>query len=195
MTIFPADGNDSIEACRPSPCGPNSQCRELRNGVAVCSCLPDFVGIVPNCQPGCVVSSECSPNKACVNQKCVNPCTLDACGQNANCNVVNHNPVCNCPKDMEGDPFTQCMPAKQPTDGEHPVCRPSPCGPNSKCREMNGNPVCQCEDDYIGTPPKCRPECSVNTDCPLDRFCMNQKCVDPCIGACGSNASKLRRIL
>lgn len=64
----------------------------------------------PNCRPECVVSSECPQNKACLNQKCVNPCTSDACAKNAICKVVNHNPICSCSHGFTGDPFTRCIP-------------------------------------------------------------------------------------
>lgn len=94
----------------PSPCGPNSQCKEI-NKQAVCSCLAEFVGAPPNCRPECVVSSECQSAQACVNQRCVDPC-IGSCGQNANCNVINHSPICVCKQGLTGNPFTQCYPIK-----------------------------------------------------------------------------------
>lgn len=67
-------------------------------------------------------------------------------------------------------------------------CSPSPCGPNSQCRELNDQAVCSCLLGYLGSPPSCRPECVVNSDCNLDEACTNQKCRDPCPGTCGNNA-------
>lgn len=67
-------------------------------------------------------------------------------------------------------------------------CLPSPCGPYSNCRIRNDRPVCSCDAGYLGVPPNCRPECMVNSDCPLDKACYNQKCTDPCPGTCGINA-------
>lgn len=67
-------------------------------------------------------------------------------------------------------------------------CQPSPCGPNSQCREINNQAVCSCLPDYIGSPPGCRPECTVNQECPTIQACVNQKCTDPCPGVCASNA-------
>lgn len=93
--------------CRPSPCGPNSQCREI-NEHAICSCLAGYIGIPPMCRPECSVSSECPLNKACINEKCVDPCP-GTCGQNARCNVVNHNPICSCSPGYTGDPFSGCV--------------------------------------------------------------------------------------
>lgn len=95
------------EPCSPSPCGPNSQCRNVNNQ-AVCSCLPTYLGAPPNCRPECLVSSECPSNRACINQKCVDPCP-NSCGQNALCRVINHSPICNCRPRYTGDPFTRCF--------------------------------------------------------------------------------------
>ena len=94
------------EPCDPDPCGPNSQKREM-NGACVCSCLPNFSGSPPNCRPECIISSECSLTTACVSQKCVDPCP-GVCGSNARCQVVNHNPICQCPQGYVGDPFVRC---------------------------------------------------------------------------------------
>lgn len=97
---------DPINVCSPSPCGPYSICREV-NGHAVCSCQADYIGSPPNCRPECLVSSECSQDKACVNQRCVDPC-IGTCGQNAKCQVINHNPICSCSNGYTGDPFVRC---------------------------------------------------------------------------------------
>lgn len=57
-------------------------------------------------------------------------------------------------------------------------CNPSPCGPNAQCN----NGVCTCLAEYQGDPYLgCRPECVLNTDCPLTQTCLRNKCVDPCI--------------
>jgi len=42
--------------------------------------------------------------------------------------------------------------------------------------------------NYIGAPPSCRPECVVSSECNADKACVNTKCINPCIGACGSGA-------
>lgn len=96
-----------VNPCYPSPCGQNSQCREL-NHHAVCSCLPEMIGAPPNCRPECILSSECQQDKSCINQKCKDPCP-GTCGQNARCQVVNHNPICSCEIEFSGDPFVRCF--------------------------------------------------------------------------------------
>lgn len=64
-------------------------------------------------------------------------------------------------------------------------CVPSPCGPNSQCRVLSQQASCSCITGYQGSPPFCRPECTINSDCPSNLACINEKCRDPCPGACG----------
>lgn len=97
-----------INPCSPNPCGPNSQCR-TNNFQSVCSCLDGYLSSPPTCRPECISSSECPLNQACSNQKCLNPCQ-GTCGLRAQCQVVNHNPICTCPNTYTGDPFVRCSP-------------------------------------------------------------------------------------
>lgn len=157
----------------------------------MCSCHDGFIGSPPQCRPECVVSSECVQSKACVNQYCVDPCP-GACGPNARCEVINHSPICSCNVGQTGDPFRGCHqippPPIQREEEKRNPCVPSPCGPNSICRANGDTPSCQCIEGYIGGPPNCRPECVINGDCASHLACVNQKCVDPCPGSCGTNA-------
>lgn len=93
--------------CVPSPCGPYSNCR-IVNDHAVCSCDANYVGTPPACKPECIVSADCLQNKACINNKCRDPCP-GTCGINAKCQVINHNPICSCPSNYVGDPFVRCV--------------------------------------------------------------------------------------
>ena len=69
-------------------------------------------------------------------------------------------------------------------------CSPSPCGPYSDCTVRNGNVAgCTCKAGYVGVPPNCRPECLVNPDCPSNQACIQEKCRNPCAGACASTAN------
>lgn len=159
----------------------------------------------PNCRPECSVSAECSQDKACSNYKCIDPCP-GTCGTNARCQVLNHNPICSCTPGYTGDPFARCFlePSKlknkaikkilmnenilEPSD--EPIgdpCLPSPCGPYSSCRANGNIPSCSCLPNYIGRSPNCRPECTINAECPSNLACLNEKCSDPCIGSCGLN--------
>lgn len=196
--------------CHPSPCGPNSQCREV-NQQAVCSCIQGFVGSPPDCRPECTSNSECPPSQACVNQKCRDPCP-GTCGLNALCSVVNHNPFCTCRERYTGNPFASCTPIgktnstysvqflcrncntiQSTVEPVHDVvpanpCHPSPCGPNSQCKPIGDTPSCSCLPDFTGSPPNCRPECVTSSECASHLACINQKCKDPCPGLCGANA-------
>lgn len=44
---------------------------------------------------------------ACVNNKCVDPCP-GVCGINAQCNVYNHAPNCNCLPGYTGNALSSC---------------------------------------------------------------------------------------
>ncbi|KAL3268259.1 hypothetical protein HHI36_007383, partial [Cryptolaemus montrouzieri] len=171
--------------CAPSPCGPYSVC-QVQSDRPVCSCALGYFGAPPNCKPECLINAECSMDKACKNQKCIDPC-LGICGYNAHCKVIMHSPICSCPSGYVGDPFSRCfLQPKKPVE-ENP-CIPSPCGAFSECRIRENRPICSCLPNYYGRPPNCRPECTVNSECDPMLACQNQRCVDPCIGSCGSNA-------
>ncbi|CAG0885574.1 unnamed protein product [Cyprideis torosa] len=93
------------------------------------------------CRAECESDTDCASNLACRDLKCVNPC-VGTCGENAECEVVNHQPNCRCPQDYLGNPFTRCY-----------------------------------------------PECTTHQECPGHQACINLKCGDPCVGACGTNAN------
>lgn len=64
-------------------------------------------------------------------------------------------------------------------------CIPSPCGTFSECRDIGGVPSCSCLPTYRGSPPNCKPECTINAECPANMACIQQRCRDPCPGLCG----------
>lgn len=94
--------------CIPSPCGPNSECREL-DARAVCSCGLGMLGAPPNCRPECIIHQECPSNRACISQRCQDPC-VGSCGFNARCITQNHQPICSCIDGYDGDPYASCTP-------------------------------------------------------------------------------------
>lgn len=107
--------------CDPSPCGSNAVCDN-----AICTCIKNYFGDpYIGCRPECTMNTECSPTKACLNNKCVDPCT-NICGTQATCDVSNHIPSCACPQGYSGNPFVAC----RPTPIQHTpqdLCNPSPC--------------------------------------------------------------------
>ena len=60
-------------------------------------------------------------------------------------------------------------------------CIPSPCGVNTQCEVLDNRAVCSCLPDFLGDPHAgCRPECTINSDCPRHQACINRHCKDPC---------------
>jgi hypothetical protein len=181
------------DPCVPNPCGQNSQCKNTA-GIAACSCLVGYVGVPPNCRPECVINSECPSNRACIDEKCRDPCPGAQCGAYAVCTVIKHNAICSCQQGYEGDPFISCrrittIPPRISTERRDP-CQPSPCGANARCTNRNNAAACTCIREYFGDPyVACRPECTINAECPSNKACQNLKCVDPCPGLCGVNAN------
>ena len=43
-------------------------------------------------------------------------------------------------------------------------------------------------EEFFGSPPNCKPECTVSSECPSNKACHKYKCANPCNGACGLNA-------
>ena len=69
-------------------------------------------------------------------------------------------------------------------------CNPTPCGTNAVCNERNRAASCQCLPGLQGNPyVECKPECTINQECPSHLACISQKCKDPCPGVCGVYAS------
>uniref|UniRef100_A0A0K8UI27 Stabilin-2 n=1 Tax=Bactrocera latifrons TaxID=174628 RepID=A0A0K8UI27_BACLA len=70
-------------------------------------------------------------------------------------------------------------------------CHGNPCGVNAICQDAGGRPVCSCPPGHSGNPlTACnRGECLDNIDCRGDLQCKDNRCVNPCVGACGLNAN------
>lgn len=109
-TIFLSMLDTSVEIrkpCEPSPCGFGAICRE-NNGVGSCTCPPDYLGDpYEECRPECTQNSDCLTRMACVALKCKDPCP-GTCGVNAQCQSVNHLPMCTCILGYTGNPFIYC---------------------------------------------------------------------------------------
>lgn len=103
-SIFLDDEQPKVkDKCRPNPCGSNSECKG-----GVCSCISDYIGNPYfGCHPECILNTECPRNKACINNKCVDPC-VNMCGQEALCSVVNHIPMCDCQYGYTGNAYVAC---------------------------------------------------------------------------------------
>lgn len=98
---------ESLTPCLPNPCGANAVCRD-QNGVGSCQCQSEYFGNpYEGCRPECIVSSDCPSNRACVRNKCQDPCP-GVCSPNADCLVTNHIPSCTCKPGYTGNPYTYC---------------------------------------------------------------------------------------
>jgi hypothetical protein len=172
--------------CSPNPCGPGSVCK-VQNRKPVCSCAKNYFGDAKQgCTPQCVVNSDCKVSEACDNHVCVNPCSKEPCGINADCRVIEHRPVCTCGKDLIGDPLIQChsIPTRNMT---RDPCDPSPCGPNVPCYTYSNN-IAIC-DECSAFDGQCRRQCSYDSECPTHLSCLASMCRDPCVGVCGHNTN------
>lgn len=104
---LPPPVKEFINPCYPSPCGANAVCKEL-NGAGSCMCIPEYFGNpYEGCKPECVLNTDCQSNKACIRNKCTDPCP-GVCGSSAICQVINHVPVCTCFDGYTGNPFQFC---------------------------------------------------------------------------------------
>ncbi|GLH00239.1 Neurogenic locus Notch protein, partial [Gryllus bimaculatus] len=188
------------DPCAPSPCRANGQCRVV-NGAAVCT------------YPECVINADCPRDKACFAQRCRDPCP-GACGLNALCSAVNHDPVCSCPPGYFGSPRVECK--LQPTQQEPPrpecvenadctndkaclegrcrdpcAAQPNTCGRNAECRTQLHRPLCSCLEGFTGNAHTHCFEigCRSDSECPPEQACVNRACADPCASTrCGLNA-------
>lgn len=149
----------------------------------------------PNCRAECSIDSHCPDETLCINHHCKDPCLIGICGLDAECRVINHKPLCDCPENYDGDPYIECilngMDANQTND--FMPCDPNPCAgiENTMCIEQNGMGTCVCLPNYYGDPEKesgCMPKCTEHMDCPANRACIQRKCRDPCENVCPENA-------
>ena len=98
-----------IDPCKYNPCGEHATCTLNSKQKVECQCKDNFIGNPPFCKPECMRNSDCKLDKACVTNKCKDPCTNN-CGLNTDCKVVNHRPICACLQGYTGDPFVSCNP-------------------------------------------------------------------------------------
>lgn len=150
------------------------------NHRAACKCRPTFSGDpFSRCEAvECQMDVDCPQDRACLNQRCINPCadtTNPPCAPNAICYVRNHATGCRCPDYLPvGNPLAYCERSAPPTPAE-PECRidsncPTqlacinehcvnpcvelkPCTSSAKCNVLDSTPLrtltCTCPDGWI----------------------------------------------
>ncbi|XP_069186820.1 adhesive plaque matrix protein 2 isoform X1 [Procambarus clarkii] len=158
---------DPSRLCLPSPCGRNTHCK-VKNERAVCSCIDNYLGNpLEECRPECEHHEQCDQNQHCRNNRCRNPC-VDSCGENAICDVRNHQAVCSCPEYYQGDPYTRCFAECLNHDEcpDHQACHnlkcanpcTGACGTGADCKVVKHQAICSCPKGYTGHPfEHCRP--------------------------------------
>lgn len=71
------------------------QCK-TNNGTTVCSCVNGLVGAPPNCKLRCLSRIDCAGYEKCINGECVNICSTNTCGSNAECIILFRDIICIC---------------------------------------------------------------------------------------------------
>lgn len=180
--------------CIPNPCGPQAICQANFEGQALCTCpegsMGDAYGVDGCHSRECEVDDECKLDRACIGYMCRDPCP-GACGNNAECRVESHRPVCVCANGFVGNPLMSCLPPEEQKSNPKRPCNKIRCGINAICQDVGDKALCSCPPDFLGDPTvECKPQCTMNSDCPSNEACINQKCIDPCSfnNVCGIHA-------
>lgn len=187
--MVPPERNITVDPCKasPPPCPPNVKCYSYDNRIAICdACASSDSYGSGSCKPECTTDSECPSSMACMNQRCENPC-LNTCGINSECRVIYHKPNCRCMENMVGNPYESCS---YPARDTNVTCGDNICGSNAECTQKRKVFKCVCKKDFFGDPlVGCQPECTINSECPLDKACVRNRCINPCDeNICGVNA-------
>lgn len=97
-----------------SLCAPTAECKAERHR-AVCRCPAGYRGdpFVSCKKKECTRDQDCPSDRACIQEKCENPCTIkQQCGTHARCFVEQHTVQCACDPPWTGDPKRQCTLSK-----------------------------------------------------------------------------------
>lgn len=192
-SIIPPDRDVTTDPCKtnPSPCPPNVKCFSYDNKVAICDdcAAPENFNNF-ECKPQCTSDSQCPGNMACINFLCVDPCA-GSCGSNSFCDVISHKPICRCIENTIGNPYDRCVYPTHEESEPKLSCGEKICGENTDCSQRGKVFKCVCKKDFYGDALiGCHPECRINSDCPFDKACMRNKCVNPCNeNICGLRAT------
>lgn len=189
-------------------CDSSGLCRALCTRDEDCSSGQICEGLL--CLPGCRADIECPELLSCVNNQCIDPCSLtDSCGSNAECSVFSHQKQCICPAPLIGDAliackrnFISCSDNRACLSDEtchngfcFATCRgDSNCLNNERCNGGVCKVICN-SDDHCATNQICENRicelgCRSDNACSNNESCVNNKCSNPCEGgrACGECA-------
>lgn len=206
------------DACSElKPCSGNSRCSvsdSIPFRTLLCRCPEGFIPEEGGtCKPAqlssqsCFTDNDCNDKESCVNRICRNPCN---CGQNAECFIRDHRPICSCRDGYDGNPYRICRIVGCRSDSQcesHEACINgncinhclvnNTCGPNADCYVERNQPLCRCRSGFEGNAyGGCNAvECRSNGDCPQDKQCRAHRCINPCLdeNICGTRAICLVR--
>lgn len=186
--------NKCVPACQQILCGPNAIC-VTNNHVAKCQCPSGpYTGNPDDPEKGCrsvpcIYNDDCLSHELCnrMTYTCMNACSEDSCGENAVCISDNHKSVCQCPSGFKADPVPEVACKKIE------ACNPNPCHPTAVCEPRLSSYECRCPSGFVGDPKRtgCRKQngcLNGDRDCPPEAACVDNRCVNPCEGACGINS-------
>ena len=200
-----------VEACLLSrPCGSSAQCIASDHSTE-CKCLSGYTGdpYVFCTAVGCTSDNSCPSSHACLNGKCVDSCKINnPCDRTQTCEIVNHRPLCSCPKGhslqsgvclpVVAAPKPECSLDVNCGDSEgciegrcEDLCEKNPCGHQATCTVKDGHHhkivKCECGPGMIGNPmkecihiPSAQSGCISERDCPPYETCIDGHCADPC---------------
>lgn len=126
-------------------------------------------------EPGCQSDSDCSDSEKCVYGRCTEACRVDFCGINAQCKSQYHRALCTCPPGYVGNPHIECSASKFKYFIFFFFYNPYEC----YTKDSSNQPFQFAVSKIPVLPPL--PECSRDDDCPSDKGCVNELCVNPCV--------------
>ncbi|CAN7942616.1 unnamed protein product, partial [Ixodes pacificus] len=209
-TGFCRNINECEEISEWSPCGANSECRDLK-GAYQCLCAPGYTGNPrQGCSPiriRCRGDPDCPTNEKCAQgqcqcqppyilegETCKDPCAWIQCGQYATCAITPSGPQCQCNPGCTGNPQTGCWDVNECTSNL-PIDPNGPCGVGAICINIVGGFQCECPPATTGDPftTGCQGSvgCRMDEQCPRNAVCEAKggTCFDPCVTSeCGPNA-------
>lgn len=168
-------GCTDIDECSEKLCHSSALCENIP-GTYKCVCPPSTVGD-PYGSTGCRKPNECyknddcADNLSCFEGKCIDPCSIKSCGNNALCQVNDHESECLCPSGHLGNPEDKsvgCFRVECLNDDECPMdkacelernkcsnpCDYLSCGKGS-CEVIEHEAVCACFNGYNLANNKC----------------------------------------
>ena len=169
------DKNRCRNPCDLQTCGSGAVCRVVGRQ-PVCSCPVRTTGdpLIHCTELECVSFPECTSAQSCIDNRCVDPCTVPGvCGQNTECVARRHRHRCSCKAGYTGDAnfgcslISYCKTEDQCPSGQQ--CNGGRCVPGcTTTRECLSGQVC-----IQGS---CTPTCRTNRQCPEYQVCSNNMC-------------------